>query len=122
MKSYKKFILIVALFCGVNGLAGCSATPSSNSDNSATRGASPQKETTGEKIGVPECDDYLEKYEACLPKLPENEHEEIRASLKLHRMIWKEDAKTAEGKAKLVETCKGWREQSKQMRGDVCGW
>ena len=124
LRSNKIFILIAALYFGVNGLACGGGSPSNGGNSGAGNASNATTNTVAarEKIGVPECDDYLEKYEACLPKLPENEHEEIKGTLALYRMLWKEDAKTPEGKARLVEKCKGTMENSKAMRGNVCGW
>ena len=74
-----KTLLIFAVLCAAI-LIGCSKTNTmensntmANSSKPATM-ATPAKSTaasTGEKIGVPECDEYIAKYEACAGKVPE---------------------------------------------------
>jgi hypothetical protein len=134
----KKFILIAVLFCGVNGLAGCSGAPTtSNSGNSvvvanggntsaATTPANTAKtETTAarEKIGVAECDEFIEKYEVCLTKIPENERDAKKGALDLSRMIWKEDAATPKGRATLAKRCKVVMDITKQTTLQYgCEW
>src|SRR5262245_50730836 len=66
MRLNGNFLLIAVLLCGVFVFAGCggSATTTPTSTTAST--------STGDKIGVPECDEYIEKVEACLnSKVPE---------------------------------------------------
>ena len=74
MKLNGKALLIAALLCSVIGFASCSSAPSNNTavvvNNSKPANTAPantaktETATTGDKTGVPECDEYIEKYEA----------------------------------------------------------
>ena len=69
---------------------------------------------TGGDIGVPECDDFLTKYEACITgKVPEAARAQFNSSLKMWRDSWRQAASTPQGKAGLAQGCKMAAEQSK---------
>lgn len=69
---------------------------------------------TGEKIGVPECDDFLAKYEACLKdKIPGTAKAQFEASLSTWRKSWQQAASTAQGKSSLAMVCKAALDQTK---------
>jgi len=68
----------------------------------------------GTDIGVPECDDFLTKYEACITgKVPEAARAQFNSSLKMWRDSWRQAASTPQGKAGLAQGCKMAAEQSK---------
>lgn len=77
---------------------------------SATPGAAPATETqvnaAGDGIGVPECDDYLNKYQACVAsKVPEAARASMTQALDQMRSGWRTAATTPEGKAGLASAC-----------------
>ena len=80
-----------------------SAKPADNSkpaDNKETAGG-------GDKIGVPECDEYIEKYEACImEKVPEAQRTMFKSSFETAKKGWKDAAATPQGKAGLATGCK----------------
>ncbi|MDT7688806.1 MAG: hypothetical protein QOE46_1565 [Acidobacteriota bacterium] len=80
--------------------------------------------TSGDKIGVPECDDFIAKYEACVNgKVPEAARATVKTSLETWRNSWKELAKTAQGKAGLAQACKAASDQAKaSMNAYGCSW
>lgn len=93
-------------------------TTTTTTSTPATTTATPASTTTtassGEKIGVPECDDYLAKYEACLTtKVPEAARAQFNSSLEQTRSSWRQIASTAQGKAGLAQACKMAAEQTK---------
>src|SRR5437588_686465 len=88
-------LLIFAVLC-VAILIGCSKTETMSNSNS-TAGSTDKPMTmstpaktmasTGEKIGVPECDDFIAKYDACVSsKVPEA----ARAQYKNALAQWRE--------------------------------
>lgn len=85
---------VVALAaCGGGGSA-----PASTADGPGTSAAA---------FGVPECDDYIAKYEACINgKMPEAARAMVRQQLDATRASWKQAASTPEGKAALATGCK----------------
>ena len=108
----KKFLLILSvLFVAI--LIGCNKTETSNttaenSNKAATMTNSKTTTTasTGEKIGVPECDDYIAKYEACTPKVPEPARAAYKSALDQARANWKKLAANPTTKASLTAACK----------------
>lgn len=120
------FSLMLCVACGLL-LTGCGTTePTSNSNNSNTTNAnntaivtsSPATApvaTTGDKIGVAECDDYLAKYEACVTgKVPEAARAQYNASLAQVRKSWRDLAANPQTKASLAAACKTASDSAKQ--------
>lgn len=63
--------------------------------------------TTAEAIGVPECDEYLTKYEKCVKdKVPEASRAQMEATLKQTRETYKKLADNPVTKAGLPASCK----------------
>lgn len=91
--------LMIALFM-TSGLvilgAGC------NKDN----GGGDSKAGGGDSTGVPECDEYIKKYEGCMSKVPEAGKAAMEQAFKTQRESFKSGASTPEGKAALKGTCK----------------
>ena len=114
-----KIFLAFCLLCAFV-LIGCSKTETMN-NNSTTSNSSKTTTTTtsttsstGDKIGVPECDDYLAKYEACVNgKVPEMARAQFNSAMKTTRDAWRKAAATPEGKAGLAAACKQATELAK---------
>lgn len=61
---------------------------------------------TADSVGVPECDNYITKYLACVSgKVPEASRAQLQASLDQMRAAWKQAAATPDGKASLAQAC-----------------
>ena len=75
-------------------------------------------------IGVPECDDYLAKWESCLStKVPEASREQVKVALDATRDGWKRAAETPEGKSGLAAACKSASElAATQVSAYGCSW
>uniref|UniRef100_UPI0021491425 hypothetical protein n=1 Tax=Tahibacter caeni TaxID=1453545 RepID=UPI0021491425 len=68
--------------------------------------ATPAPAATADAIGVPECDNYINKYMACVSgKVPEASRAQLQASLDQMRQAWKQAAATEAGKASLAQAC-----------------
>ena len=59
-----------------------------------------------ESVGVPECDDYLKKMEACIATMPPETKAAQEQAFKQSRETWKKTAETEAGKQGLQATCK----------------
>jgi hypothetical protein len=70
-------------------------------DKPATGGGAPESVT-----GVPECDAYLAKAEACVPNVPEASRPTMEKAIKDQRDGFKQLAQNAEAKATLATSCK----------------
>lgn len=83
------------------------STPTTTSTTTTTTAA-------GDKIGVPECDDFITKYEACISgKVPEAQRAMFNTTLKQWREAWQKAAATPQGKSALAQGCKMSAEQSR---------
>lgn len=113
---------LVFSLCLVAGalMLACGGGDSANtaSTNSGTTTAS------GDKVGVPECDEYIQKYEACVnSKVPESMRATVKGSLDTARKMWKDAAATPQGKAGLATACKQALETAKTSMGSYgCSW
>ncbi len=56
-------------------------------------------------VGIGECDAYVNKFEACLKKLPEEERQAREAEAESQRKVLREEARHSELRALLEESC-----------------
>jgi hypothetical protein len=125
-------LLIFAVLCAAI-LIGCSKTDTmensntmANSNKPATM-ATPAKETTassGEKIGVPECDDFITKYDACVSsKVPEAARAQYKSAVDQWRSSWKKLADNPATKGSLAAACKqAAAQQEAALKQYGCTW
>src|SRR2546421_9352073 len=109
---YRNLILVMCVLCAAI-LVGCSKTETGNSNTAAensNKGATTKTEKTttssGEKIGIAECDEYIAKYEACTPKVPEAGRAAYKSGLDSTRASWKKLADNPTTRASLAAACK----------------
>ena len=112
----RMILLAVSLVLGV-GLFACSKSDnmSNNNSNSTTTTSEKSTKTTtstasapssGEKIGIAECDEYIAKYEACSSKVPEAGRAAYKSALDQTRASWKKLADNPTTRASLAAACK----------------
>jgi hypothetical protein len=113
----KRTLLIFAVLCAAI-LVGCNKTDSNENSNTAagnsnkaTTTTSPATttttSTTGEKIGIPECDDFITKYDACVSAhVPEAQRAQYKESLTQWRKTWRQLAENPMTKGTLAAACK----------------
>jgi hypothetical protein len=105
-------------------LVACSKTENTNSNSSTTAnksagtsGSSTTSTTStaassGDQIGVPECDDFIAKYESCVNgKVPEMARAQYQSGLKQWKESWKKLADNPQTKGTLAAACKQAKEQ-----------
>jgi hypothetical protein len=69
---------------------------------------------TADSIGVPECDEYLNKYQACVDnKVPEAARASFKQSLDQTRAAWRTAAANPGGKEGMAAACKQARDAAK---------
>ena len=125
-------LLIFAVLCAAI-LIGCSKTDTmensntmANSNKPATA-TNPAKTTTassGEKIGVPECDDFITKYDACVSdKVPESSRAQFKSAVDQWRSSWKKLADNPSTKGTLAAACKqAAAQQEAALKQYGCSW
>jgi len=132
-----KSLLILCVLCAAI-LIGCSKTETGNSNTTTensnkaatTTASTPTTSTTsgtastGDKIGVPECDDFIAKYEACVSgKVPEVARAQFQSMLKQWKDSWKKMADNPATKGSLAAACKSAREQQEAaLKTYGCNW
>jgi hypothetical protein len=113
-----KLSLFLCVICAIV-LVGCakSETNTNGNANTAAKAASPAATTatmaSAAKIGVPECDEYLAAYDACMAKIPEVARAQYKTSIDQMRTSWKKLADNPQTKPSLVMACKQAAEQSR---------
>ena len=92
--------------------------------NTAPANTTSSTSSSGDSIGVADCDDFLKKYEACVSgKVPAAAQATFKTSLDTWRNSWKQLAQTPQGKAGLATACKSAMEQARTSLGSYgCTW
>ena len=106
-------VALVLFACSKSENTSNSNTNSSNTAQKST-GTSTTSTTasTGDKIGVPECDDFIAKYEACVSgKVPEMARAQYQSAVKQWKESWKKLAENPQTKGSLTAACKQAAEQ-----------
>jgi hypothetical protein len=89
-------------------------TSTSTTNTASTNTASTTTASSGEKIGVPECDEYITKYDACISgKVPEAARAQYKSSIEGMRQSWAKLAANPQTKAGLAAACKQATESAK---------
>ena len=121
----RKISFPLFILCAFSML-GCSKTEMTNNSNSSaantnkaamssnTSTGATSSTTTEEKIGVPDCDDFIAKYDACVSgKVPESARAQYKTAIATWRESWKKAAANPTTKAALASQCKQIAEQQK---------
>ena len=122
--------LVLCVLCAAI-LIGCSKTETGNSNmatNNSNKGTGTTSTTgttsSGDKIGIAECDDFIAKYEACVSgKVPEAARASYQTALKQWRESWKKLAENPQTKGTLAAACKQAKEQQEAaLKSYGCTW
>src|SRR5437868_50805 len=105
------FALLLAA-CGSSDNSSNTATSNTANANKAATNTATTTNTTsttsssGEKVGVPECDDFIAKYEACInSKVPEAQRAQFKPTLDQWRSSWRTLATNPQTKGTLAGVC-----------------
>lgn len=138
-----KCFLTVALLGGIFFLSNCggstTTTTTTNTANNVSKpadttkpadtakpdAAKPETAST-DSVGVPECDEYIKKYEACLTKIAKQAPQvepSMKSAFQQQRDGFKQAAANPASKASLASTCKQAIETAKQSTASyTCEW
>jgi hypothetical protein len=95
--------------------ANSNAGKATATNTAAPAATAPASTASGDKIGVPECDDYLTKYETCVAsKVPAAMRAQYEATLATTRKSWRDLAANPQTKATLAQACKTATESARQ--------
>jgi hypothetical protein len=100
----------------VVALLACKKKEESTGSSASASGA--------DAVGVPECDEYLTKYEKCIKdKVPAAARPQLETSMKQTRDSWKSLAANPTTKAGLAQGCKQALDTAKTAMGAYgCAW
>ena len=114
------FSLFAACLLLGAAMLACGGGATDNTSNTASGTTT----ASADKVGVAECDEFIQKYEACVnSKVPESARSMVKANLDSMRTAWKKAAETPQGKAGLAQGCKAALEQAKTSMGSYgCAW
>ena len=108
--------LLLCVVCAIV-LVGCSKSAAPTNEgaaapantNKAATSTTPAKTATAsvEKIGVPECDDFIAAYDACVSdKVPEAARAQYKTAIAQWRSSWSKLAANPQTKPTLAAACK----------------
>jgi hypothetical protein len=109
-----RILLIFCVLCAFL-LIGCGKTETNDNNTANTNKAksagtaattAPAASSSDDKVGVPECDEYIAKYESCTSKVPEAARAQYKSALEQMRASWKKLAANPATKASLASACK----------------
>ena len=108
-------VALVLFACAkTENTSNSNANSSTTAQKSATSGTATTSTTasTGDKIGVAECDDFIAKYESCVTgKVPEVARAQYQSAVKQWKESWKKLAENPQTKGTLAAACKQAKEQ-----------
>ncbi len=111
-------------------LGACSESKPAPAANPPATTAAASSETSASTsvaagdFGVPECDEYMKKYVACIEgKVPEAGRASMKQALDAQKAAWQQAASTPEGRSGLAMGCKAASDQAKTMvQAYGCSW
>ena len=115
-----KITLFLCVVCAIF-LLGCAKTETNtngNANTAATKTTTPASTTattaSADKIGVPECDEFIANYDACISsKVPEVARAQYKTAIEQWRTSWKKLADNPQTKSTLAAACKQSAEQAR---------
>lgn len=130
-----RLFLTFALVCGIFFLTNCGGTSTTTTttnngstttttkpaDSPKTEAAKTETAST-DSVGVPECDEYIKKYEACLLKIAKQAPQiepNLKSSFEQQRNGFKQAASNPSSKAMLPGQCKQLIETAKQSYSGI---
>src|SRR5882724_7034492 len=108
-------IVVVVSVSFLNGCAGLVTRSNSNSKRakgSSNSAATPT--TSSEKIGIPECDDFIAKYNTCIADhVPEAKKAEYKENIDTFARTWKQLMANSD-KSTVAAACKRHSEMARE--------
>ena len=105
---------LLAVACGEAPPTEKTAPAATPAAAAPTASAAPAAGAAASGFGVPECDDYMAKYLACIDsKVPEAARAAVRQGVEQTKASWTQAAQTPQGKEGLAMACKQATEAAK---------
>src|SRR5260221_8031082 len=124
------WIMFIACGGGATNTAANNAKANTPANTTSTTNTTKANDVAtapaGDSVGVPECDDYIKKYEACLTKIAAKAPQveiPMKQAFETARNGWKSAAATPQGKATLASACKQAADAGKTSTAAYsCDW
>ncbi len=117
----RKTSLVILTLMAATLMYGCARTEIRTNSNASPAATSPTTTArSSDRVGVPECDAFIDAYEVCLSaRMPEAVRGDFELSLTLWRKQWRDMvAQDPQAKERLVTICKFQRERAKETTKD----
>jgi hypothetical protein len=114
---------LLLISCKTDNANNANGGTNSNNSNSGNKGGGTT--ASGSDVGVPECDAYIKKYEACInDKMPAAARDQAKSSLEVQRKAWRDAiAANPQSKASIGAGCKAADDAAKPgMTQYGCTW
>ena len=111
-----KNLLILCVLCAAL-MIGCFKSPrtANNAPAANSNVANSGTVANAEKIGIPECDEFVAKYETCIAEhVPDAKKKEYQENIDVWRSIWRDMAAKSNDRATLAAACKRKVEQARE--------
>ena len=109
----QKIVLILFVLCAALCAAitvGCYKSQRTGNDNSRSANGSGGNSTpvaSAEKIGIPECDEFVAKYEACITDhVPEAKQRQYRENIQAWAKLWRQRMVSSTPRDVVIGACK----------------
>jgi len=115
----KQFVLSLCVVSALLILSCAKSEPDPGTNRAAelmptTTSSPPATANSSTSIGVPECDDFIAKYDACVSsKVPEVARAQYKSTIEQWRTSWKQLSGNPQTRASLVQACKSAAEQAR---------
>jgi hypothetical protein len=112
--TYRRAPLALVLMLALAACQQQAAPPATTAAPAQPVAAAPAAVAASDSIGIAECDDFLNKYHACVDsKVPEAARAALKQSLDQTRNAWRTAMTTPGGKDTLAAACKQAHDASK---------
>ena len=104
---------LLLMFCILTGLliVACAKSAETNRNLAPSSSSTPATVSTGDTVGVAECDNFIAAYENCVSsKVPEAQRAVMRNTVATWRADWKKLAADPQTRAQLAAACTRQRE------------
>jgi hypothetical protein len=100
--------LIAILFssCFVAACGGGETSPSTGSETAQAPEQKQKQKQPAKRTGVPECDEVIDKYLACLDKMPADHRDQMKETFLDRTREWTPPTDDAAGRAELALGCR----------------
>ena len=124
MRTFSIMLILALSACETKEHAEAELGALSKAKTAAAKASAHANMSQTEAIGVPDCDDYIRKYETCLAeKVPQEKRAELRRTLDQQRNKWRDAVTGGESQDAVAQQCRSANNTAQSEMGDYgCSW